>query len=144
MAKNMHNRTCSSLFMPMKTPSVTIQGNITAMRYRHDVIRSVLLLIRGNHGMMLVRDQALCHAARSTIVMFVANNVQNLRWSGLKSYRRLVGPIETQGSCTAAATKYQGTQVCYSSNVCGHSTPVYAQTQFRNEYTVPSCRCDTR
>ena len=71
----MHNRTCSSLFMPMKTPSVTIQGNITVMRYRNDVMRSVLLHIRANLGMMLARDYA-----RSTLVMIVANNVYKLSW----------------------------------------------------------------
>ena len=48
-----------------------------AMRYRNDVIRSVLLLhIRANLGMMLARDYASCHAARSTLIMIVANNVQ--------------------------------------------------------------------
>ena len=67
--------------MHTQTPSATIQGNITAMRYRNDVIRSVLLLhIRANLGMMLARDYASCHAARSTLIMIVANNVQNLRW----------------------------------------------------------------
>jgi len=29
---------------------------------------------------MLARDYASCHADRSTLVMRVANNVQNLRW----------------------------------------------------------------
>jgi len=42
--ENRQNRTCLSVFMHMKTPTVTIQGNITAMSYRNDVIRSVLLL----------------------------------------------------------------------------------------------------
>jgi len=39
MAKNKHNRTRSILFIHMKTPSVTIQGNLTVMRYhwRHSV-----------------------------------------------------------------------------------------------------------
>ena len=41
------------------------------MRYRNDVIRSVLLLlllqIRANFGMMLARDYASCHVARSTL-----------------------------------------------------------------------------
>ena len=64
-----------------QTPSVTIQGNITAMRYRNAVILSVLLLhIRANLGMMLARDYASCHMARNTIVMLVANNMKNLRW----------------------------------------------------------------
>jgi len=45
--------------MPTKTPSVTIQGKITAMRYGNDVIRSVLLShIRANLDMMLARDDA--------------------------------------------------------------------------------------
>ena len=50
------------------------------MRYRNDVIQSVLLHIRANFGMMLTRDYASCHAARSTLVMLLANNVQKLRW----------------------------------------------------------------
>ena len=79
--KNMHNRTRSSVFMHTQPPSVTIQGNITATRYRNDVIRSVLLLhIRAKLGMMLTGDYVSCHAARSTLVMFVANNMQKLRW----------------------------------------------------------------
>jgi len=42
------------------------------MRYRNDVILSVLLLhIRANLGVMLARD----YAARITQVIFVANNV---------------------------------------------------------------------
>ena len=47
----------SSVFMHKKIPSVTIQGNITPLRYRNDVIQSVLLLhIRANVGMMLAWD----------------------------------------------------------------------------------------
>ena len=72
---------CSRVFMHMKTSSVTIQWNITTMRYRNDVIRSVLLLhILANLGMMLAQDYASCHAARNTQVMLVANKVQQLRW----------------------------------------------------------------
>ena len=67
--------------MRTKTPSVAIQGNVTAMMYRIDVIRSVLFLrIRPNLGNMLARDYASCHAARSTLVMLVTNNVHKLRW----------------------------------------------------------------
>ena len=69
----------SGVLMHTKTPNVTIQGNITAMRYRNNAIQSVLLLhIRANLGMMLARDYAPCHAAISTIVMGLANNVQKL------------------------------------------------------------------
>ena len=66
--ENKHNRTRSSLFVRTKTPSVTIQGNITAMRYRNGVIRLVFLLhIHADLGMMLARDYASCHVARSTV-----------------------------------------------------------------------------
>ena len=69
----------SRVFMHTKTPSVTIQGNITAMRLRTDVIRSVLLHIRANLGMMLARDYASSRAVRNTLVIMVANKVLKLR-----------------------------------------------------------------
>ena len=79
--ENKPNRTRSSVFMHTQSQRVTIQGNITAMRYRNDVIWSVLLLhISANLRMMLARDYASCHAARSTLVMRVVNNVHKLRW----------------------------------------------------------------
>ena len=89
-----------------------------------------------------LRDNASCLAARSTLVMIVANNEK----SGFKSYRPLVGPIETQGSCTSVATKSRGAHVCYSSYICGHSTTVSSCIYIYsiNEYTVPYCRCDIR
>ena len=123
--------TRSSVFMHRKKTSVTIQGNITTIRYWNDVIRYVLLLqISANFGMMLARDYASCHMARNTLVMLVAINVNIFRWpakkSGCKSYWPLVRPIETQGLCTSAATKSQGVHMCYSSDVCGHSTTVYS------------------
>ena len=100
------------------------------MRYRNKVIWLVLLLhIRANLLMMLVRDYVSFHAYRSTLGMSVANNVQTLRWtakSGFKSYRPLVGPTAAQGPCTVAETKSQGAHACYSSDVCGHSTTVYS------------------
>ena len=97
---------------------------------RSNVFTVLLLHIRANLGMKLARDYASCHVARSTLVMMVANNVQTTQMackkSGFKSYRPLVGPIETQGSCTAAATKSQGAHACYSSDECGHSTTLYS------------------
>ena len=81
----------SGVLMHTKTPNVTIQGNITAMRYRNNAIRSVLLLhIRANLSMMLVRDYAACHAARGTLVMIVAN-MQTLRWPANSLY---LNPID--------------------------------------------------
>ena len=99
-------------------------------------------------GMMLARDNESCHAARSTLVDTSyacskqrAQTQMAHKQSGLNSYRPLVGPIETQGSCTTTATKSQGAHACYISDVCGHSTTVYSYTHFINEYTVPWCRC---
>ena len=77
--ENKHNRTRSNLLT--QTKSVTIQGNITVMRYRTDVIRSVLLVhIRANLGMMLARDYASCQTVRSILLLFVENIVQQHRW----------------------------------------------------------------
>ena len=60
--ENKHNRTRSSIFI-------------------HTKIRLVLFLhIHASLGMMLAQDYASCHRAKSTLVMFVANNVQKLRW----------------------------------------------------------------
>ena len=75
--ENMHGRKCPSVFMHPKNPSVTIQGKVTAVKYQNDVILSVFLLhIRANLVMMLARDYASCHAARSILVTLVSNNVQ--------------------------------------------------------------------
>ena len=58
------------------------------MRYRNDVIRSVLLHIRTNLGMMLARDYASCQAARSTLVILVANNVhKHILFKGVHVYQ---------------------------------------------------------
>ena len=71
--------------------SVIIQGNITAIRYRNDVARSVLLLhSRANLGMMMARDYASCHAASSKQR---PKSQMACTKSGFKSYRPLVGPI---------------------------------------------------
>ena len=87
----------------------------------HAFIRSLLLVHnRANLGMMLARDYVSCHGARSTLVMIVGK--QRAKRLDLNPIRPLVRPLETQGSCTTAATKSQGTEACYSSDVCGHST----------------------
>ena len=122
-----HNRTPSSVFIHTKTRSVIVEGNITVMRYRNDDIRSIYFLHICAHldMMMLARDYASCHAATRTLVMIVANNVQQLvdcKKYGFKSYRPLVGPNETQATCIAATTKSRGAHTCYLSNMCGHST----------------------
>ena len=80
------------------------------MRYRDDVTRSVLLLhIRANLGMMLVRDYESCHTARSTLEICVANNCKKILttcWT-----------YSNKGLCTIATTKSQGVHACYSLDV---------------------------
>ena len=120
------------------------------MKYRNDVIRSFFLLhIRANLCLMLARGYTSCHRTRSTLTCNDcskqrAKSQMACKKSRFKSYRPLVGTIEMQGSCTAAATKSHGAHACYSSNVCGYSTTVYLYTLFINEYTVPCCRCYTK
>ena len=58
--------------------------------------------------------------------MSVANNVQKLRWPAKSlDLNPIDHSLETQGSCTAATSKFQGAHARYSSDVCGHSTTVY-------------------
>ena len=81
MAKISITERPQAFFIHTKTPSVIIQGNLTVMRYWNGIIRSVLLLhIHANLDMMLAWDYTSRHAARSTLVMLVANHVQQLRW----------------------------------------------------------------
>jgi len=49
------------------------------MRYQNNVIQSVPLHIRANHGMMLVREYTSCRLARSTLVMLSAKNSDGLQ-----------------------------------------------------------------
>ena len=63
--------------------------------------------------MILARDYASCHAARSALVKLAANNVQTLRWPA----KRLdLNPIDKllQGTYTAPVTKSQGAHARYS------------------------------
>ena len=92
------------------------------MRYQNDVIRLVLLHIRANLGMILALHVTRLEACTKQR----AQTQMACKKSGFKSYRPRVGPIETHGSCTAAATKSQEAHACYSSNVCGHSTLLYS------------------
>ena len=89
--ENKHNR---AFPCTRKLPRVTIQGNITAMRYRNDVIRWVLLLhIGANPRIMLARNFASCHVARNTLVMLEANNVPNLRWPAISLDLNPIDPL---------------------------------------------------
>ena len=148
-AENKHNRTYSSVSMHTNTPSVTIQGNVTAIMYRIDVIRSVLFLhIRHNHGLMLARDYASCHAARSTLIMRVANIVHKLRWPANSLD---LNPIADVLDLLKRKVRAQSLQL-YSS---GSQRVLFIRCQrsfrnsifkdvFNNEYTVHCCRYDTR
>ena len=91
---------CSSVFLQTKTPKCNLSGkhNCDVMRYQIEVIRLVLLLhIHANLGIMLARDYASWHVARSTLVMLVANTQMACKKSGFKSYRPLDRPFKGQG-----------------------------------------------
>ena len=65
------------------------------MRYRNDVIRSVFLLhICANLGMMLARDYASCHVARSTVTFNVCSKQRAKNLDGLQKVLNL-NPIDT-------------------------------------------------
>ena len=69
--------------------------NIKNGENKHNRTRSSFLHIHANLGMIQrAQTQRVC------------------KKSGFKSYRPLVGPIATHGSCTAAVTKSQGVHAC--------------------------------
>ena len=118
-SENKHNRTRPSLSFTRKLQMVNSRKHNCdeVSKWRHSVGSSSYPYHWCWHG---IKHH---DAARSTLVLLVAINVQTkLKW--FKSYRPLVGPIDTHGSCTAAETKSEGAHSCYSSAMCGHSTTV--------------------
>ena len=46
---------------------VFINGNITAARYQHEVLESVIPLLRSHRGMQLLHDSAPAHPTREPL-----------------------------------------------------------------------------
>ena len=59
-----------------KTNIVLIKGNLTAVRYQHEVLDTeVIPLLRNHRGMQLLHDSAPAHLTRATYSYLNANNV---------------------------------------------------------------------
>lgn len=73
--------TWAGISMHLKTPLVTIEGNLNAARYQAEIVQPhVIPMARANRGMRLAQDNAPCHAARGTVAMLRANNVRVIDW----------------------------------------------------------------
>ena len=60
----------------VKTNIVFIKGNLTAARYQHEVLNTVVIpLLRNHRGMQLLHDGAPARRARANIAYLNANNV---------------------------------------------------------------------
>ena len=63
--------------MPIKTPVVTIQGNLNAQIYQTDVLLPHLIPhIHSTRGMGLMQDNAPCHTTRTTQNLLATNNIR--------------------------------------------------------------------
>ena len=59
-----------------KTNIVFINGNLSTVRYQHEVLDTeVIPLFRNHRGMQLLHDGAAAHRARATTAYLNANNV---------------------------------------------------------------------
>ena len=109
LSKNAYRNIAIYLTYAHENSKCNLHRNVTAIRYRNDVIRSVLLHIGANLGMMLVRDYESCHTARNTLEICVANNCKKILTTCC------IYP--NKGLCTIATTKSQGVHACYSLDV---------------------------
>lgn len=74
-----------------KTPLIFIDGNLTAVRYRDNVLTQVVLPFVRRHNVVFQQDNARAHVARICIDYLVANNVNVLPWP---AYSPDLSPIE--------------------------------------------------
>ena len=64
----------------VKTPLVVIQGNLTAVRYRDQVLMPHVLPLVNAHNLTFQHDYARPHVARVCRDFLNQNNVQVLNW----------------------------------------------------------------
>ena len=64
----------------VKTPLVVIQGNLTAVRYRDQVLMPHVLPLVNAHNLTFQHDNARPHVARVCRDFLNQNNVQVLDW----------------------------------------------------------------
>ena len=75
----------------VKTPLVVIQGNLTAVRYRHQVLMPHILPLVNAHNLTFQHDNARPHVARVCRDFLNQNNGQVLDWP---PYSPDLNPIE--------------------------------------------------
>ena len=75
----------------VKTPLVVIQGNLTAVRYRDQVLMPHVLPLVNAHNLTFKHDNATPHVARVCCDFLNQNNVQVLDWP---PYSPDLNPIE--------------------------------------------------
>ena len=64
----------------VKTPLVVIQGNLTAVRYRDQVLMPYILPLVNAHNLMFQHDNTRPHVARVCCDFLNQNNVQVINW----------------------------------------------------------------
>ena len=71
----------AGISMHTKTPIVRLQGAVDAVRYQNDILLPLVIVhIRANRGMILAKDNAPCHSARTTQQLLRVNTVRLLYW----------------------------------------------------------------
>ena len=82
----------AGISMHTKTPIVSLQGAVSAVRYQNDILPPLNIPhIRANRGMILAQDNAPCHSARTTQQLLRAYNVRLLDWPAMSPH---LNPIE--------------------------------------------------
>ena len=79
------------IFYGVKTPLVVIQGNLTAVRYRDQVLMPHVFPLVNAHNLTFQHDNARAHVARVCRDFLNQNNVQVLDWP---PYSPDLNPIE--------------------------------------------------
>ena len=77
----------------LKSQLVVIDGNLTAARYRDEILRPHVISFLQQHNLTLQQDNAKPHVARICQVFLANNNVQPLYWP---PYSPDLSPIEHQ------------------------------------------------
>ena len=77
--------------MEVKTPLVVIQGNLTAVRYRDQMLMPHVLPLVNDHNLTFQHDNARPHVARVCRKFLNQNNVQVLDWP---TYSPDLNPVE--------------------------------------------------
>ena len=75
----------------LKSQLVVIDGNLTAARYRDEILRPHVIPFLQQHNLTLQQDNARSHVARICQVFLAKNNVQPLDWP---PYSPNLSPIE--------------------------------------------------